>query len=68
MVLGIWQGADVDLATMQLRIGMNLHRVTPRFLEHVGQEERMAWVNDIATAADVVVATVDVEEILRDGG
>ena len=47
---------------------MNLRQVMPRFSEYAGQEERTMWVNDFATTTDVVVATVDVEEILRDGG
>ena len=46
---------------------MNLHRVTPRFPEHAGQEEPMAWVNDFVAATDVIFATVDVEEILHGG-
>ena len=47
---------------------MNLHRVTPGFLEHAGQEERTAWVNDFAATTDAVVVAVDVEEILCGGG
>jgi hypothetical protein len=68
MVAGIRQGVGVALATMQLRTGVNLRRVTPGFLEHARQEERTAWVNDFAAAADTIVAVVDVEEILHDGG
>ena len=47
---------------------MNLCRVMPRFPEHAGQEEWMARVNDFTAAIDVIIATVDVEEILHDGG
>ena len=53
---------------MQLWTGMNLHRVTPGFLEHARQEERMAQVNDFAAAADDIVTAMDVEEILHGGG
>jgi hypothetical protein len=42
--------------------------VMPGFSEHAMQEERMARVNDFAATADVVVAIVDVEEILHGGG
>jgi len=42
VLAGIWQGASVALVAMQLRTGMNLHRMTPGFLEHAGQEERTA--------------------------
>ena len=53
---------------MQLWTGMNLHRVMLGFPEHAGQEEQTAWVNDFVTAIDAVVATVDVEEIIRGSG
>ena len=68
MVARTRQGASVTLASMQLWTGMNLCRVTPRFPEHTRQEERMTRVNDFAAAADVVVAVVDVVEILCGGG
>ena len=53
---------------MQLQTGVNLRRVTPRFPKHARLEERMARVNDFTIVADTVVAAVDVEEILHDGG
>jgi hypothetical protein len=47
---------------------MNLRRVTPGFSEHARQEEQTTRVNDFAATADVVVAIMDVEEILHGGG
>lgn len=64
----VWEGASVTLAAMLLRTRMNIRRVTPGFPEHTGQEEQTTRVNDFAAAADAVVATMDVEEILHDGG
>lgn len=52
---------------MQLWTRMNLHRVMLGFLEHVGQEEQMAWVNDFTATVDAIIAAVDVEEILYSG-
>ena len=46
---------------------MNLHWVMPGFPEHTRQEKQTAWVNDFAAAADAIIATVDVEEILHGG-
>lgn len=53
---------------MQLRVRMNLHRVAPGFPKDVKQEERAELVDDFAATAAVVVATVDVEDILHGGG
>ena len=68
VVVGIRQGATVALTAMQLRTKVNLHRVVPRFPEHVRPGERVELVNDIATTADAIIADVDVEEILHGGG
>jgi hypothetical protein len=61
VVVEIQQGADVSLKTMQLRIGQDLRWVEPGFPEHAGQEEREA-------CRATVVAAVNVEDFLRDGG
>lgn len=53
---------------MQLWVGMDLRRVVHGFLEHVEQEEQGARVVDFATAVDVMVAIMDVEENLCGGG
>jgi hypothetical protein len=34
VVAGVWQGADVALATMQLHTSQDFHQVEPRFLDH----------------------------------
>jgi hypothetical protein len=68
VVAGIWQGASVALAAMQLWIRVNLRRVAPGFPEHVRPGQRAELVKDFATAADAIVAAVDVEEILHGGG
>ena len=47
---------------------MNLCRVVPGFPGHVRLEEWAELVNDFAATTDVVVTTVDVEEILHGGG
>lgn len=67
MVVGIWLGAGVGLAAMQLRTEMDLRRATPGFRDHVGQEERTELVGDFITAA-TVVATVNMEDVLRGAG
>ena len=43
MEAGIRQGAGVALATMQLRVGLDLRRVAPGFLERVEQEKLPLW-------------------------
>jgi hypothetical protein len=42
--------------------------VEPEFLDHVRLEERVALVGDFATAVAAIVATVNVEDILRGSG
>ena len=42
--------------------------MVPGFPKHVRQEERTTLVDDFAATTDVVVATVDVEDILCGGG
>jgi hypothetical protein len=37
-------------------------------LEHAGQEERAELVDDFAAVVTTVVAAVNVEDFLRDGG
>ena len=68
VVARIQQGASVSLAAMQLRTGMNPHRVTPWFSKHAGQEERTTCVNDFTATVDTIVAVVDVDKILRGSG
>ena len=68
VVVWIRQGANIALAAMQLRTGVNLHRVVPRFPEHVRPEERTRLVNDFATAVDPIIAIVDVEEVIHGDG
>jgi hypothetical protein len=38
------------------------------FSDHAGLEERVALVGDFATTAVAIVATMNVEDILRGGG
>ena len=68
VVVGIWQGAGVALATMQLWTRANLCRVVPGYPEHVWLEERAELVNDFTAMVDAIVADVDVEEIIRGDG
>jgi hypothetical protein len=67
VVAGISQGAGIALATMQLRTGVNFHRVVPRFLEHIRPKER-AEVDDFTAVMDDVVAVMDVEGIIYGDG
>jgi hypothetical protein len=53
---------------MQLCISQDHCWVEPGFPEHVGQEERAELVGDFAAVATTVVATVNMEDFLRDGG
>jgi hypothetical protein len=52
---------------MQLRTGVNFHRVVPRFLEHIRPKER-AEVDDFTAVMDDVVAVMDVEGIIYGDG
>ena len=65
---GIWHGANVALAAMQLRTGVNLHRVVPGFPERFRPEERAELVNNFATTTDTIVAVMDVEEVIHGDG
>jgi hypothetical protein len=53
---------------MQLRIGQDFRWVAPGFLGHAGQAKQAKLVGDFAAAVATVVAIVNVEDILRDGG
>jgi len=53
---------------MQLRTGQDFCRVEPRFLGHAEQAKRAELVGDFAATTATVVATVNVEDILRGGG
>ena len=61
-------GASVALVTLQLHTVQDFHQVVPGFPDHDGQVERAKLVGDFATTIVVVVATVNVEDILYDGG
>jgi len=68
VVAKIRQGADVALAALQLRTGQDFHQVAPRFLNHARQAEQVELVGGFAAMMAMVVATVNVEDILRGGG
>jgi len=68
MVLGIRQGAGVALAAMHLRTGQDFRRVEPGFLGLARLAEQSELVSDFAVAVATIVATVNVEDILRGGG
>ena len=68
VVTGIYEGAGVALATLQLRIGQNFHQVAPGFPNYTSQAERAEMVGGFATAAATVVAAVNMEDILYGGG
>ena len=68
VVAGIWRGASVALAAMQLRTGQDFRRVEPGFPGHTWQAERAELVGDFAAAAAAVVGAMNVEDILRGGG
>ena len=68
VVAGIWQGADLALAAVKLCTSQDLRRVEPGFSNYAGQKEQAELVVDIATATAAVMATVNVEDILRSGG
>jgi hypothetical protein len=53
---------------MQLRTGQDFRWVAPRFLGHAGQAEQAKLVGDFTAIVVAIVATVNVEDILRDGG
>jgi hypothetical protein len=65
VVAGIWQGAGIALAALQLRTGQDFPQVA---LDHVGQAERVELVGGFAAAVASIVATVNVEDIVRGGG
>jgi Trm5-related predicted tRNA methylase len=64
-VAGIRQEAGVPLAAMQLRTRVNLRQVVPGFPKRVQPEEQAELIDDFVTAADAIVAVVDVEGIIR---
>jgi hypothetical protein len=53
---------------MQPCTGQDFCWVAPRFLGHAGQAEQAKLVGDFTAAVAAVVATVNVEDILCDGG
>jgi hypothetical protein len=68
VVVGVWQGASVALATLQFCTGQDFQWVAPRFSDHARQAEPAKLVGDFAVAAAAVVALVNMEDILCGGG
>ena len=68
VVARVWQGVGVALAVLQLCTSQDFHQVVPRFLDHAGQAERAKLIDDFAATAVVIVAIIDVEDILHGGG
>jgi hypothetical protein len=65
VVARIRQGAGIALAALQLHTGQDFPQVAP---DHVGQAERVELVGGFAAAVASIVATVNVEDIVRGGG
>ena len=68
VVVGIWQGAGVTLATLQLRTSQDFCHVALWFPDHARQAERVELVDDFAATAAAIMAAINVEDILRGDG
>ena len=68
VVAGIRQGAGVTLAALQLHTGQDFRQVAPGFLDHASQVELAEWVGNFTAASTIIVATVNLEDILHGDG
>ena len=68
VVTRVRQGATVALTALQLRTSLDFCQVAPGFPGHAGLVVRAKLVRDFAATTVAVMATVDMEDILHDGG
>jgi hypothetical protein len=58
-------GAASAMAAAQLRLGKDLTMVEPRFPRETSYRQRHYLISEFSTLGDGVLATVDVEDIIR---
>ena len=58
-------GAASAMAAAQLRLGEDLTMVEPGFLGEMSYRQRENLIGEFSTTGDGVLATVDVEDVIR---
>ena len=68
VVARILQGASIALTALQLRTSRDFHQAAAGFSDHASQAEHAELVGGFAAATAAIMATINMEDILRNGG